>query len=66
MVGPALGRPCLLQRRIALLRLGLALGDGLLEVLQAELHLLLRQALGLGAELHALELEQQVPQPVVL
>ena len=65
-VRPPLGCPRLLQRRIALLRLGLALGDGLLEVLQAELQLLLGQALGPGAELHALELEQQVPQPVVL
>ena len=65
-VGPALGRPRLLQRRIAPLRFGLALGDGLLEVLQAELQLLLGQALGPGAELQAPELEQQVPQPVVL
>ena len=65
-VGPALGRPRLLQRRIAPLRFGLALGDGLLEVLQAELQLLLEQTFGPGAELQAPELEQQVPQPVVL
>ncbi len=62
---PALGRALALQGGIALLAFRLALGDRLLEVLQAELQLRLGQALGPGAELHALEPQQQMPQPVV-
>ena len=52
------------QVRIALLRPGLTLGDGGLEILEAELQLLVRQALGFGAELHPLQLHQQMVQPL--
>jgi len=63
---PAPGHALLLQGGIAPLRLRLALRDGLLQALQAKLQLLLGQPLGPGVELHAPELQQQVPQPVVL
>ena len=63
---PAPGHALLLEGGIALLGLRLALRDGLLQALQAKLQLLLGQPLGPDAELHAPELQQQVPQPVVL
>ena len=55
-----------LERWRALLRLGLELCDRNLEVVDAELQLRLGQTLGSAAKLQALELEQQVTQPVVL
>jgi hypothetical protein len=49
-----------------LLCFGLAAGDSLLERLEAELQLLLRQTFRFGAEPHALELQQQVTNSIVL
>jgi hypothetical protein len=49
-----LGRAIAAQLGIALLCLGVLLSDRLLDSFQAELQLFLRQALGFGAELHAL------------
>ena len=63
---PAPGHPLPLQGGIALLSLCLALCNGLLQAFQAKLQLLLGQPLGPDAELHALEPQQQVSQPVVL
>ena len=65
-VGAPLGHAIAAEFGVALLRLRLTGGDRLLEVLERELHLLVGQALRLGAELQALELEQQMPQPVIL
>jgi hypothetical protein len=64
--GPALGRCVLALLRIALLNLGLAASDGLLQRFKAELQLLLRQTLGFGTELHALKFEQEMTNAVVL
>ena len=55
-----------MQLGIAPLRPRLALGEGALEILQAELQLILGQAFGPGAELHALQLQQQVMQALVV
>jgi hypothetical protein len=41
--------------RITLLAFSLVAGDRLLQCFEAELQLVFRQALGFGAELHALE-----------
>jgi hypothetical protein len=65
-IGPALGGIGFLLLGIALFCFGIVAGDGLLEVFQAELQLRLRQALRLGTELHALEFQQQMANPVVL
>ncbi len=65
-VGAALRGARTPQVRIALLRLGLARYDRGLQILEAELQLLLRQPFRLPAELQALQLYQQVSQPVVL
>jgi hypothetical protein len=56
----------LAQRRVALLGLRLLLGNRLLEVLKTELQLLIGQTLGLAAELQALQLQQQMMQPLIL
>ena len=55
-----------LGRTITLLRLGISLGDGLLDRFQAELQLLFRQPLGLGAELHPPQFLQKVVELVVV
>jgi hypothetical protein len=48
------------QLGIALLGLGISLGDRLLEGLETQLQLVLRQTLRAGAELYASELQQQM------
>ena len=65
-VGAAFRGALMPQGRIALLRTGLALCDRGLQILEAEVQLLLRQSFRLPAELQALQLQQQVPQPLVL
>jgi hypothetical protein len=64
--GTALGAALLPQLRIPLLGLGTGLGDRRLEVGKAEFQLLLRKPLGLPAELHPPQLQQERAQPVVL
>ena len=61
-----LGRVALAQIGVLLLRLRLVFGDRLLERLQAQLQLFLRQPLGAGAEMHPRQLQQQMAQPVIL
>ncbi len=51
---------------IALLGLGIAAGDRGLDVLEAELHLLVGQAFGSASELQPSELEQEMAKPIVL
>ena len=55
-----------LGRTITLLRLRISLGDGLLDRFQAELQLLFRQPIGLGAELHPPQFLQEVVELVVV
>ena len=62
----ALCRTVAAQLGIALLRLGFALRDRLLERFQAQLELFFWQPLGFGAELHPPQFAQQVVKPVVL
>jgi hypothetical protein len=64
--GAPLGRIVLAQLGVLLLRLRLIFGDRLLERLQAQLQLFLRQALGAGTEMHPRQLQQQMAQPVIL
>jgi hypothetical protein len=58
--------PLRLGCRVALLLLGLGAGDGLLELLQGQSELTRIDRLGALAELHALQLTDDLPQPVVL
>lgn len=60
-VGAALRGPRTPQVRIALLRLGLARCDRGLQILEAELQLLLRQPFRLPAELQALQFYRNHP-----
>ena len=55
-----------LQRRIGLLLLGLGLGDRLFEILQGEIELVGIELFRAPAELHPLQLADQVAQPVIL
>jgi hypothetical protein len=64
--GTPLGDTVLAQRGIVLLRFRVAFGDRLFEGFEALLHLLFRQALGLGTELHPRQLQQKMAQPVIL
>lgn len=56
----------LAQLGIPLLRLGICLGDRLLDRLEAQLQLFLRQTLRARAKMHPSELQQQMTQPVIL
>ncbi len=62
---PAASRVLLAQVGRALLRLGLGVGDRGLDLREGELQLIRGQLLRASAELHALQLAQQVPQPLV-
>ena len=62
--GPAPSRAFLTQRRIGPLRLCLDLGDRRFRILEAELQLRLRQALGLRAIMQTTQRPQQVLQPL--
>ena len=62
---PAPGGAPLAQFGRALLRLSLGVGDRGLDLLEGELQLVLGQLLRAPAELHALQLAQQVLQPLV-
>jgi hypothetical protein len=52
--------------RVALLDLGRGLCDGLFDVFERELQLVRVESFRAPAELHALQLAQQVPQSIVL
>jgi hypothetical protein len=62
---PAPDGVLLAQIRRALLRLGLGAGERGLDLLEGKLQLVLRQPLRARPELHALQLAQQVLQPLV-
>ena len=64
--GAPLFRAGLAQRRIGLLLFGLALGDRLFEIFQGQVELVGIELFRAPAELHPLQLAEQVTQPVVL
>ena len=64
--GAPLLRACLAQRRIGLLLFGLGLGDRLFEIFQSQVELVGIDLFRAPAELHPLQLAQQVAQSVVL
>src|SRR5215469_2229436 len=64
--GAPLFRAGLAQRRIGLLLFGLARGNGLFEIFQSQVELVGIELLRTPAEVHALQLANQVAQSVVL
>ena len=65
-IGATLLRAFFARLGVVLFHHHLALGNGLLEVLERQLQLLLGQAPGFRAELHPPQLQQQMTQPVIL
>jgi hypothetical protein len=60
------GTPRALEFRVRLLGFGIALGDRLLNILERQVELIRVQRLRAPAELHPLELAQEVAQAIVL